>query len=148
MLEFMEGPKSAIALTISGTITDRDLDRIMDRLEATMKQSKHVDVFVETRGIKGLQLSALASYMPRALPLFGKLKSFRRVAVVADQAWVRAGTQVESLLLPFISYRIFRPEHRDEALRWSLEGTDIESTDSELSLQVGSGPRPEKRPFQ
>lgn len=124
MLEFIEGPKSAIALTISATITDRDLERIMDRLDATMKQSKCVDVFVETRGIEGLQLSALASYTARALPLFGKLKAFRRVAVVADQAWVRAGTRMESLILPFISYRVFRPEQRDEALRWVLHGPD------------------------
>ena len=54
----------------------------------------------------------------RALPLFGKLKSFRRVAVVADQAWIRAGTRIESALLPFISYRVFEPAQRDEALEW------------------------------
>ena len=120
MLEFIDGPESAIALTISGTITDQDLQRIMDRLEATMKQSDRVDVFVESRGIEGLQLSALASYAARALHLFGKLKSFRRVAVVADQAWVRGGTRMESLLLPFVSYRVFRPEQRDEALGWVL----------------------------
>lgn len=119
MLEFIEAPASTIALTISGTITNNDLDRIMDRLETVMEHSGKVDVFVETHRITGLQLSALPPYMARALPLFGKLKSFRRVAVVADQAWIRAGTRIESALLPFIGYRVFPPERREEALSWA-----------------------------
>ena len=122
MLEFIEGPESALALTISGTITDEDLVRILDRLELAMKRSERVDVFVETRHIDGLQLSALPSYTARAWPLFGKLKSFRRVAVVADQAWIRVGTRIESMILPFISYRVFPPARRDEALAWVIEG--------------------------
>jgi hypothetical protein len=35
---------------------------------------------------------------------------------------VRAGTRVESALLPFVSYRVFRPEQRDEALAWVAGG--------------------------
>jgi len=54
----------------------------------------------------------------RALPLLGKLNRFGRVAVVADQAWVRAGSRLESALLPNISYRVCLPEERDEALAW------------------------------
>jgi hypothetical protein len=50
--------------------------------------------------------------------LFGKLSSFGRVAVVADQAWVRVGTRLESALLPNIRYRTYMPEERDEALAW------------------------------
>jgi hypothetical protein len=38
--------------------------------------------------------------------------------VVADQAWVRLGTRIESVLLPFISYRVFEPDQRNEALAW------------------------------
>jgi hypothetical protein len=56
--------------------------------------------------------------MTRAMPLFGKLDRFGRVAVVADQAWVRVGTRIESALLPNISYRTYMPEERDEALAW------------------------------
>ena len=36
----------------------------------------------------------------------------RRVAVVADQVWIRALTRIESALLPHISYRVFKPEDR------------------------------------
>ena len=55
------------------------------------------------------------------MELFGKLAMFGRVAVVADQAWVRAGTLLESALLPSIRYRVYMPNEREEALAW-VEG--------------------------
>jgi hypothetical protein len=77
-----------------------------------------VHIFVETKGIDGIEVSGLPGYVARALPLFGKLGRFGRVAVVADQAWVRCGTRIESAILPFISYRTFEPTQREDALAW------------------------------
>ena len=122
MIEFIDSASDVIALTVSGKISGTDLDAIMDRLEAAMATHDKVHVFVETRGINGIELSGLPSYMKRAMPLFGKLDRFGRVAVVADQAWVRFGTRLESALLPFIRYRTYMPDERDEALAW-VEGT-------------------------
>ena len=123
MLDLLPGPDDVIALTISGKITGADLELIMDRLDQIMSRHDKVHVFVETQGISGIEVSGLPSYMTRALPLFGKLDRFGRVAVVADQAWVRVGTRLESALLPNISYRTYMPEERDEALAW-VTGAD------------------------
>ena len=60
--------------------------------------------------------------MRRAMPLFGQLGRFGRAAVVADQAWIRAGSRIESALLPGISYMVVGPEGRDEALAWVIKG--------------------------
>lgn len=121
MLEFIDSAGDVIALKISQKITGADLDAIMDRLEPMLEAHDKVHVFVETRAIDGIELSGLPSYMSRAMPLFGKLNRFGRVAVVADQTWIRFGTRVESAVLPFISYRVFEPEQRDGALAW-VEG--------------------------
>lgn len=118
MLEFIDSADDVIALRVSGKITGADLDAIMDRLDALMAVRDKVHVFVETHGIDGLELSGLPAYTARAMPLFTRLNRFGRVAVVADQAWVRLGTRIESALLPFISYRVFEPGERDEALAW------------------------------
>ncbi|MGS1017175.1 STAS/SEC14 domain-containing protein [Allosphingosinicella humi] len=115
---FIESADDVIALTVSEKLTGAELDAIMDQLEAKMARHEKVHIFVETRAIHGVELSGLPSYMARAMPLLGKLKHFGRVAVVADQAWVRVATRIESALLPFISYRVFLPEERDEALAW------------------------------
>jgi len=122
MHEFINSPDNVLALKISGSIKGPDLDVIMDRLDAVMERHETVHLFIETQAITSLELASLPNYFSRAFPLFGKLKHFGHVAVVADQAWIRVGTRIESALLPFISYRVFEPKDRDEALNWVLEG--------------------------
>jgi hypothetical protein len=124
MLELIPSPEDVIALKISGAIKGQELDTIMDRLDAIMAGHDKVHVFVETQGINSLELSSLPHYFARAFPLFGKLRNFGRVAVVADQAWIRVGTHIESAMLPFISYRTFEPSERDEALAWVFTGAE------------------------
>ena len=119
----IDAPDDVIGLRVSGQITGADLDAIMDRLDAVMAAHDKVHVFVETQGIEGIELSGLPAYMQRAMPLFGKLDQFGRVAVVADQAWIRAGTRLESALLPSIRYRVYMPDERDEALAWVIGGS-------------------------
>ena len=120
MLEIIDTEKDVIAIRVSGKIIGSDLDAIMDRLDGAMAAHDKVHVFVETKGIEGVELNGFPSYMRRAMPLFGKLDRFGRVAVVADQAWVRVGTRLESALLPSIRYRVYMPDERDEALAWVL----------------------------
>ena len=122
MLEELDSVDDVLAIRVSHKITGADLEKIMDRLDALMARHEKVNVFVETQGIDGLELTSLPSYMARAMPLLGKLNKFGRVAVVADQAWIRAGTRLESALLPFVSYRVFQPEERAEALAWVTGG--------------------------
>jgi len=118
MLEELDSVDDVLAVRVSHKITGADLDKIMDRLDALMARHEKTHVFVETRAIDGIELTGLPRYMARALPLFGKLDRFGRVAVVADQAWVRAGTRLESALLPNVKYRVYEPEERAEALAW------------------------------
>jgi hypothetical protein len=118
MLEFLDSADDAFAMRVSGKVTGADLDAAMDKLEGLLARDGKVHVFAETRGIDGFELAGLSRYAARAMPLFGKLDRFGRVAVVADQAWIRLLTRVESALLPFISYRVFEPDQRAEALAW------------------------------
>ena len=118
MLEMIDSADDVIALTVSDRISGDELDAVMDRLDGAMARHDKVHVFVETRSIDGIEVAGLGAYMKRALPLFGKLDRFGRVAVVADQAWIRALTRIESAVLPHIGYRVFEPDARDEALAW------------------------------
>jgi len=118
MLEFLETAPDVIALRIGGKITGAELDAIMDRLEPMLASGGRTHVFVETQAVTGIAIDGLASYSARALPLLGKLREFGRVAVVADQAWIRFAARIESAVLPHISYRTFTPDQRDEALAW------------------------------
>ncbi len=120
MLKFIKSPRDTLAVKLSGMITGEDLDAIMDRTDAIMAENEKINLYVETHAITGLQVSAMPHHMNRAFPLFGKLGRFGRVAVVADQAWMRIATRIESALLPNIRYRVYEPEERSEALEWAL----------------------------
>lgn len=122
MLDMIDSADDVIALKVSDRISGSELDAIMDRLDGAMARHDKVHVFVETQAIDGIEIAGLGAYMKRALPLFGKLDRFGRVAVVADQGWIRAATKIESALLPRISYRVFEPGVRDEALAWVVGG--------------------------
>jgi hypothetical protein len=124
MLEFIDSADDVIAVTLSGKISGADLDAIMDRLDQAMARHAKVHVFVETHAIQGIEIAGLPAYAGRAAPLFGKLDRFGRVAVVADQAWVRVGSRVESAVLPHVSYRVFAPDGRDAALAWVQAGPE------------------------
>lgn len=118
MLKMIDGADDVIALEIADKISGGELDTVMDRLDAAMARHNKVHIFVETRSIDGIEIAGLGAYMTRALPLLGKLDRFGRVAVVADQGWIRAATRIESAVLPHISYRVFEPDARDEAFAW------------------------------
>lgn len=118
MHELLSSPDDVIAVRLSEKITGNDLNMIMDRVDEVMSREGKVHVFVETHSIGGIEISSLPAHMSRALPMFGKLDRFGRVAVVADQAWMRIGTRLESAMLPNISYRIYMPDERDEAFAW------------------------------
>ena len=79
-----------------------------------------IHFYVETRGIDGLEMAALPHHLNRTFPLFSKLDRFGRVAVVADQAWMRVLTRFESALLPHVSYRVYEPEECKEALDFAF----------------------------
>ena len=121
MLELIQTNDDVLAVIVSERITGDDLSVTMKRLNQAMAGHDQVHVFVETRSLDGIEIAGLASYVSDALPMFGKLRRFGRVAVVADQAWVRAATKLESALLPGITYRVFDPDERDEALAWVQE---------------------------
>ncbi|HYD24068.1 MAG TPA: STAS/SEC14 domain-containing protein [Croceibacterium sp.] len=118
MLEQLDSVDNVLAVKVSHKVTGQDLETIMDRLEAIMAAHDKVHVFAESHAIDGIELASLPSYMARALPLLGKLDRFGRVAVVADQGWVRAGSRLESAMLPNIKYRVYAPDERQEALAW------------------------------
>lgn len=122
MHRFLPSADDIVAVIVEDTITAADYDVLISRLERALSGEGPVHVYAETRAIDGIELAGLCARIARALPMFGQLHRFGRVAVVADQAWIRAGSRMESALLPSISYRVFPPGRRAEALAWVLEG--------------------------
>lgn len=124
MHQILDTAPDVLAVQISGRIEAADLDMVISRMEQMLARPGKIHVFAETRAIDGIAVDGFADYARRAAPLLGKLQRFGRVAVVADQRWVRWGARLESAILPGISYRVFEPHERDIAFRWVTTGED------------------------
>ena len=118
MLAFHDASDDVVALTVSERLAGADLDALLAMLDDRLARFPKVHVFVEVKAVGGVDFSGLASHATGALPLLGRLGQFGRVAVVADQAWLRAVTRAKSAILPFISFRVFEPHRSAEALGW------------------------------
>ncbi len=121
MIEFLDSESDVIAVRVSHEVTGADLQAATDHLEQAMRLHGTVHVFAECHSLDGIQLTGLGAHIQRVLPLLGQLNRFGRVAIVADEAWIRGAARVESALLPHVTYRVFKPEDREEALRF-VEG--------------------------
>lgn len=120
MLEFIKSPDDVLALKYTGTISGKDLDAALDKLEKMLAKPGKINFYIETKSIEHLDLSSLPHHFSRSVPLFSKLNRFGRVAVVADQAWMRVLTRFESALMPYVSYRVYEPDEREEALDFAF----------------------------
>ncbi len=123
MHDFIAAAGDVVAVTVSDKLSSADLSAMMDRIEAAMAAHEVIHVYVETRSLDGIEIAGFGAHVARAMPMLGKLRRFGRVAVVADQAWVREGSRLESALLPGVSYRVFLPSERNEALAWVRGGS-------------------------
>jgi hypothetical protein len=65
---------------------------------------------------------AIAVELQRLPKLLGAIRRFERIAVIADEKWVRKAGEFEGSLLPGVEIRAFRPGEISKAESW-LSGT-------------------------
>lgn len=121
MLEALKSADDVIAIRIGGKLTEGELATLVERVETSIETRDKTHMFMEVEDFSGFDLGAFARYLPRGAAMLGKLGRFGRIAVVSDQKWIRLWTRVESALLPGISYELYSPDQREQALAW-VEG--------------------------
>lgn len=121
MLEVLKSAEDVIAIRIGGKLGEAEFDDLVERVGAAIAARDKTHIFMEVEDFAGFDLAAFARYLPRGLAMLGKLGRFGRIAVVTDQPWIRLWTRTESALLPGISYELYWPEQREQALAW-VEG--------------------------
>ncbi|WP_263588857.1 STAS/SEC14 domain-containing protein [Sphingopyxis sp. GC21] len=125
MLTELSDAQDIIAVSISGRLERADVERIMQRLDAAFARHGKVHIFAEVRAFEGMSADAWLSDIRHGLGYLGRLGQFGRIAIVSDQSWIRIASRIESALLPFVSYEVFTPEHRDHALAWVKGEIDV-----------------------
>jgi hypothetical protein len=118
MLETIDCGPDVFAVRCGGRLELAELETCLQRLKEALDSRDTTHIYAEVIGFTGLSADALAigvKWMPEWLR---RLDRVGRVALVADQNWVRWVAKVESALLPKISYETFESDERERALDW------------------------------
>ena len=127
MITYTSLSPRALEAVIEGRVTKEDVREAFARMGALMDSHDKVDMLADVRAGVHIELAALGEEM-RHLSQVGRLLSkMDRVALVADQAWVRAAGRIESYVLPSIDYRVFTRAEADAARAFVLRQDETTS---------------------
>lgn len=111
-----------LAIRYAGRLSRQELETSIDLVEAAL-EAPPVHCYFEVEDFTGFDTEGLGDYLKAAGRLIKKRERFGRMAVVADQDWLRWAAKAESALLPGISYETFTSDERERALAW-VEGRE------------------------
>jgi hypothetical protein len=90
----------------------------LDAFLAAAEPLERFDVLYLVRDLRVPTLGAIRVELTRFGRLWRLLRRFGRVALVADQAWVRNVAKVEGAVIPGLTIRTFEPDEEAEARSW------------------------------
>ncbi len=125
MFKIEDDPQGFKRLTISGRIDSEDMQAGLDAFLGALEDGKHTHFLYSITDFELPPLDAIAvefRYLPQLLTSMSKIG---RVAVVADQAWLRTAAEVEGALIPGLDIRTFEPGQEDAATSWLVAEDDF-----------------------
>lgn len=114
-----------LAMKVAGRVGKEEMERAGEAIEISLGENEKTHIFAEVGRLEGLDGEAVAAWPKHALPILRKLDRFGRIAVVSDTGWIRLATRIESALLPYVRYEIYKTDERDRALAWVKGETEF-----------------------
>ena len=115
MISYRSEPNSPVVeISVEGRVTDADLKASIARLREDLERHGKTRVLEVIQHFTGMEPQALWTDLTMGPPLAQKVS---RVAVVADQAWIRAATHLGRFFTR-AELKAFEPSELDEARAW------------------------------
>lgn len=115
MIRYSTQPNSPVVeITAEGTITNQELEETIKGLQAEFDHNGKTRVIEIIQHFTGIELSAIWTDIRLGLPLAHKID---RVAVVADQKWIRQLAELGHLFTR-AELKIFPPAELGQARTW------------------------------
>ncbi|QLC23055.1 STAS/SEC14 domain-containing protein [Parasphingopyxis sp. CP4] len=125
MLNFLPSDDTVIAVQVSGHVSHKEMNALMEKLEYAVENNDETHFYCEIADYEGFETDGFTLIMSRGWQLVGKREKLGRIAVVTDTSWLRWAARIESALLPGISYETFTMDERDQALAWAKGETEL-----------------------
>ncbi len=121
MFDIKPDPKGYVHLTISGRIEPEEMQAGLEAFLGVLEDGKKTDFLYTITEFEFPPMTAIGvefSYIPLLLKSLSKIG---KVAVIADQAWLRTAAEVEGKLIPGLTIQSYEPGEREAAEKWLLE---------------------------
>jgi hypothetical protein len=115
MIQYSTQPGSPVVeITVEGTLTNKDLEEAINGLHSRFDQDGKTRVIEIIRHFTGMELAALWTDIRLGVPLARKVD---RVAVVADQKWIRQLAELGRLFTK-AQLKVFALDELAQARAW------------------------------
>ncbi|MCG6883408.1 MAG: STAS/SEC14 domain-containing protein [Silicimonas sp.] len=125
MFKISNDPQGFKRLSISGRIEAEEMRAGLDAFLDSLEDGKRTPFLYTITDFEFPPMAAIAvefGYFPQLLTSLSKIG---RVAVVADQSWLRTAAEVEGALIPGLEIRAFEPGQEKAAEAWLLTDDSV-----------------------
>jgi hypothetical protein len=118
MMDYLDSKPDVFAVRCGGRLEQAEVEECLTRLRSALDANAKTHIYAEIVDLGGMSAESLVAGFKWASEWLGKLDRFGRVAIVADQTWIRWAAKAESALLPHVSYETFETNARERAFAW------------------------------
>ncbi|WP_395505767.1 SpoIIAA family protein [Ectopseudomonas hydrolytica] len=107
-----------IDVDFTGKLDSEAMRVALDELIQAAEGIEHGKMFHRVGSFEWPTLGAVGVELKRIPQLLRLIRQFDRVAVVADQQWLRTASEVEGALIPGLTIKAFDSIHEAQAEAW------------------------------
>lgn len=112
-----EGP-SLVRLEVGGEIGAAEMEAGLDRFLSVAEGMDRFDVLYVVQDVRIPTLGAIRVELARIGRLWRLLPRLGKIALVANQGWVRSAAKAEAAVIPGLTIETFGPDEEAQARAW------------------------------
>lgn len=114
----------AVEVIVDGELTDEDVGRTFAELDSFLEGIDKINIYAEVRNVD-FGLAAIFEEFKHFGTMMKLIRSIGRVAIVADEVWIRNAAKLEGMLIPGAHYEVYPLAEATHARDWLLRHTDM-----------------------
>jgi hypothetical protein len=129
MLTLTQLTPSALEITVEGPLSREDVARVLAEIDAILGSVERLDILADVRGAPDIHAGLILEELKHLPTVFRVIRKIDRVAVIADESWVRTAAKIEGKLIPGVTYQVYTRDRADAARAWLLRQSDDPRSD-------------------
>jgi hypothetical protein len=118
MFNVVRNGANRIDIEFGGKLDSAEMKLALDELVDKSKGIEHGRMLYRIGDFDLPTLGAIGVEFSRLPELFRLIRHFDRVAVLADQQWIRSASEIEGALIPGLEIKAFESDKRSQAEAW------------------------------